>query len=208
MFLPDGRRFLFTRSTPGGGSATHLGSIDGDTPKRIVDGSIRSFVPAAGGRGAYLLGIDAAGLIAQAFDLNTMSVTGAARTVVAGAVAASASENGVLATSAPGGRQRTIPTWFDRKGASLGEVGEAGFIESVALSPDGRKLATWRKIQACGRVTSGCGTSSSGARTRVTFNPGNDSTPVWSPDGSRIAFSSARNGVSLPYQRAADGTER
>ena len=38
----------------------------------------RIFVPAAGGRGPYLLGIDAAGLVAQPFDLNTMSVTGAA----------------------------------------------------------------------------------------------------------------------------------
>ena len=207
-FLPDGRRFLFTRSTPGVGVATYVSTLDGEAPKRIADGSLRIFVPAAGARGPYLLGIDAAGLIAQPFDLNTMSVTGTAMTVVAGATAASASENGVLATSVLGSRPRTIPTWFDRKGTSLGQVGEAGFIESVALSPDGRKLAVAELSSGSGEGLADIWLQDllSGARTRVTFNPGGNSTPVWAPDGTRIAFTSRRDGVSLPYQRAADGT--
>jgi Tol biopolymer transport system component len=29
---------------------------------------------------------------------------------------------------------------------------------------------------------------------------------VWSPDGSRLAFTAVRDGVSLPFQRAANGT--
>ncbi len=29
---------------------------------------------------------------------------------------------------------------------------------------------------------------------------------MWSPDGTRIAYTSFRDGVNLPYQRAADGT--
>ena len=206
VFLPDGRRFLFTRSTPGVGIATYLGTLDGDAPKRIVDGSRSIFVAAADGRGPYLLGIDAAGLVKQPFDLNTVSVSGAAMTVVAGATAASASENGVLATSAVGGRPQTIPTWFDRKGTALGQVGEAGLIESIALSPDGRKLAVTEFVSA-GQVSDiWLRDLVSGARTRLTFNPDNDSSPVWSPDGTRIAFTSRRDGVPLPYQRATDGT--
>jgi eukaryotic-like serine/threonine-protein kinase len=45
-----------------------------------------------------------------------------------------------------------------------------------------------------------------GGRTRFTYTKsGLDRKAAWSPDGTRIAFSSARNGKSDLYQRAVDG---
>jgi Tol biopolymer transport system component len=41
---------------------------------------------------------------------------------------------------------------------------------------------------------------------RFTFDPGNENNPVWSPDRSRILFSSNRSGVTNLYQRLASGT--
>ena len=210
--LPDGRRFLFSRATPGQGAATYVGSLDGGAPTRMIEGSRRAFVPAAGGQPPYLLGIDASGVIAQPFDPDTARVTGPAVTLVAGAVGLSVSENGVLATSAPGSRPRTIPTWYDRKGMSLGTVGEAGFIEAVALSPDGRRLAVAEGEvgQRAPRQRPGAGSDIwlhdlvTTTRRRFSFSGG--STPVWSADGRRIAFSSPRAGVPTVHQRAADGT--
>ena len=42
-------------------------------------------------------------------------------------------------------------------------------------------------------------------QTRITFDPAADSHPVWSPDGTRIAFASARSGVSDLYVKSATG---
>jgi serine/threonine-protein kinase len=44
--------------------------------------------------------------------------------------------------------------------------------------------------------------------TRLTFDPAQDTLPVWTPDGKRIAFSSTRgrNGVRNLYWQRADGT--
>jgi len=41
--------------------------------------------------------------------------------------------------------------------------------------------------------------------TRFTFDPARERTPVWSPDGSRVAFASDRAGRYNLYQHAADG---
>ncbi len=41
--------------------------------------------------------------------------------------------------------------------------------------------------------------------TRFTFDPANDLFPVWSPDGSRIAWASNREGVFHLYEKAASG---
>ena len=208
VFLPDGRRFLFTRLGADGAVATWLGTLDGGTSRRVADGSQRIFVPASAGHSAYLLGIDEAGLVAQPFDENTLSITGQPQVLIPGAAAVSASSNGVLATSRAGKRPPFVPAWFDRNGKALGQVGDAGSIQSIALSPDGRKLAM-------DQFRDGPGVQSSdiwlrdltgGSNTRLTFNPDSDSTPVWAPDGSRIVFSALHNGVQHLEQRRVDGT--
>src|SRR5262249_22512480 len=47
---------------------------------------------------------------------------------------------------------------------------------------------------------------SGGASQRYTFDPANDSVPVWSPDGSRIIWASNRDrGIMNLHQKAASG---
>jgi Tol biopolymer transport system component len=45
-----------------------------------------------------------------------------------------------------------------------------------------------------------------GARTRFTSNPANDWNPVWSPDGTQLAFASDRTPRSSLYRKAVDGS--
>ena len=44
-----------------------------------------------------------------------------------------------------------------------------------------------------------------GSRTRFTFDPADDLDPVWSPDGSRVAWTSDRKGVRDLYVKSASG---
>ena len=44
-----------------------------------------------------------------------------------------------------------------------------------------------------------------GTNFRLTSDPAQDFDPTWSPDGSKIAFSSNRKGKRDIYVRAADG---
>ena len=43
-------------------------------------------------------------------------------------------------------------------------------------------------------------------QTRLTDNPADDGRPIWSPDGSRIAFASDRDGNWEIYVMNADGS--
>jgi len=45
-----------------------------------------------------------------------------------------------------------------------------------------------------------------GGKTRLTFDPADDIDPVWSPDGTRIAFTSDRSGQRNIYWKLADGS--
>ncbi|HWI16654.1 MAG TPA: protein kinase [Vicinamibacterales bacterium] len=207
VLLPDGRRFLFSRRS-NDGEVAYVGSLDGTEPRRIGDGSPRVIVPAAGRGGAYLIGIDETGATARAFDLETLTVSGPPITLLAGAVAVSGGTNGILVLSEPGARQRSVPTWYDRKGQSLGQATTPGYIEAVALSDDGRFIATAESPdgRSVGTHDLWIHDTAKSVKTRLTFSPDNDSTAEWTPDGRRIIYTSRPKGDALLFQKNADGT--
>jgi len=208
VFLPDGRRFLFTRSRPGSLPATYLGSLDGPeraSPKRIADGSRTLILASSKGVGPYVLGIDAVGLVAHAFDLQTMTVAIEPIIVAPGAGAASISDNGLLATSALGNRPLTQPTWFDRTGANRGGVGESRPIQNVSLASDGKTLAVG-EARGDGQGSAVQLRDLSGASRVLTFANEREDDAVWSPDGTRLVVSSPRGSTQNMFERTIDGT--
>ncbi|MDE6633260.1 MAG: peptidase S41, partial [Muribaculaceae bacterium] len=73
------------------------------------------------------------------------------------------------------------------------------WVRDVKISPDGQKIAFSYKGDIYSVPSNG------GEATRLTFNPSYESSPIWSPDGKLIAFSSDRNGSMDLYIMPANG---
>lgn len=96
-------------------------------------------------------------------------------------------------------------TWFDRQGKKLGTIGEPGVFRTLTISPDGKRVAVERTDAQTQNRDIWVLDVASGASTRFTSDPGWDAFPTWSPDGSRIIFTSNRTGVYDLYQKASNG---
>ena len=84
-----------------------------------------------------------------------------------------------------------------------GRVGEPGNFSTVALSRDGKQGAEIRQdSQSASRANLWLyDFTRSGASTRFTFDNSADAYPIFSPDGSRIVFTSNRDRPRNLYQK-------
>ena len=78
---------------------------------------------------------------------------------------------------------------------------KANVYESPRFSPDGKQIALTVRLPD---IDVWIYDLDRGALRRITFAPGEDELPVWSPDGKRIAFAS--NGRQQAFVVAADGS--
>jgi Tol biopolymer transport system component len=85
-------------------------------------------------------------------------------------------------------------------------VGEAVAYSNPALSPDEKRLAVSIRDPKTKTRDIWIIDLLRGTKTRLTFDPADHVDPVWSPDGTRIAFSSNRMGQVDFYQIPADGS--
>ena len=95
--------------------------------------------------------------------------------------------------------------WFDRSGKEVGSVGNAdsGTPLSPAISADGRRVAFHRGVD--GNTDVWLLDTERGGLSRFTSHAANDIHPLWSPDGSRIVFSSNRTGSYQMYEKSTLG---
>jgi Tol biopolymer transport system component len=216
QFLPDGRHFLFLRWGPTFTPATRqddaicVGSLDSMTATAVVSAST-SFAYTPSGQLLYLRDDI---LVAAPFDVKRGQVTGPTVPIAqhvllyrnTSSSAFSASENGVLVYQNGPLPPVSELDWFDRGGKLLGSVGEPGDYEDPRLSPDARRLATNRIDPASGASNIWIFDLAGGGGTRFTFSQSVNHYPVWSPDGSRIAFDTNRNGPADIFMKSLEGS--
>jgi serine/threonine protein kinase len=209
VFLPDGRRFLYTASLDSPEKmGVYIGSLDSKESRRVLpDPSTVVFV---GGR---LLFVRENTLMAQPFDARSGLTTGEALPVAEGIsfttnvsyAPISTSETGVLLYEAGGLTGPNQMTWYDRGGKPLGAVGTPGLGFDPAISPDEKSLVFRRPSDVGTDVV--VRDLARGTEQRVTTGTFIKITPLWSPRSDRIAFASRRDGgISNLYQKAASGT--
>jgi len=121
----------------------------------------------------------------------------------------SVSENGVLVyRTGPGGATNLQLVWVDRTGKAVETVGAPGPYHGIDVAPDGSRIAVHRHDDNGGDLWL-FESARRETMSRLTFDASQDnSAPIWSSDGSRIVFSSLRNGKWGIYQRQASGTGR
>jgi serine/threonine protein kinase len=214
QFLPDGNHYLYlSTSNRPDQQGIYAASLDSTE---------RKFIVATNANAAYvepgqLLFMRGDVLMAQPFDLRNLKLQGEPRRVadqiermdVGNQLAVaifSASPNGVLAWRRGSQSSGSVLQWFDRNGKRLGVVGEAADYSNPDLSPDDRKLAIGIRDPQTRTRDIWIFDLLRGAKTRLTFDPADDMNPVWSPDGTRIAFSSDRMGQRDIYQKLSDGS--
>ncbi|MCG6928357.1 MAG: protein kinase [Acidobacteria bacterium] len=206
QFLPGGERFLYV--TVGSEPELRVGSLDGGEATVVLTGQSRVEYAPPG----HLLYVRDNTLVAQAFDPDTGRLSGDPIPLAqdlgvdnVGLAHFSASHNGVLAfRSGEAGGGRLV--WVDRRGEKAEALGDPADIGDFDLSPDGRWLA----------LTMAQGSSAAddiwvrdlvrGVTSRFTFNDDGDRSPVWSPQGDRIAYGTQKDGDWDIAVKAVGGT--
>jgi serine/threonine protein kinase len=213
-FLPDGKHFVYMaanhKDPTSANTAVYFASLDGRENRLLVP-SRSSAVYASG----FLLYVRDNALVAQSMNASSGQFQGDATvlnddvqvdaTLWRGTFAAS--ENGTLLYQ-PGSAQAGLNmAWFDRNGKQEGTVSTTDDYRQIELSPDGKRVVVsvgeplaslW--VYDLTRKT----------RTRLTFGNENYSHPVWSRDGSQIAYTqgggAANDAGHKILSRASNGT--
>jgi Tol biopolymer transport system component len=206
-FLPDGRHFLFyVRGTPEV-QGVYWGDLESKERVRLFDSDSAAVYSPSG----YVLFIRQGTLFAQRFEPARRRLLGDPIFVAdqvafdSTSVAAISAGTGALAYRTGSSSSKRQFVWFDRSGKPLGDVTPVDefFAQNLELSPDGSRVALDRSVS--GNLDVWLLEPARRVMTRFTFDPAVDVAPVWSPDGSRIVFTSARNAVVGLYMKSSSG---
>ena len=215
-FLPDGVHYLYVGQIAGNPASRGVYVADLDdsgaaslSGKKVLDdySSVLFTSPAHSGDSSHLLFLRGSNIMAQPFVASTVTTLGDPFLVATqGSFSLSTPQfaagagGGSLVYSSnlkPAGYQ---PTWIDRMGKRLGNVGPVIDNKGVALSRDGLFATVLRTDEGL-HLYDLARNSELRFTTDATPGPG-----VWSQDGSYVAFSATVDGVRGIYRKLANGS--
>lgn len=209
QFLPDGRHYLYLLdSARRDRTGIYVSALDSTERVRIVAERSSAMYSPTG----HLLYVKGHTLVALRFDQSALRVSGPPVPIAdqvgfnMGSARAtfSVSRTGVLAYRTTAESELA---WFDRAGTPLGQIGSPAIYVGFAVSPDGSHIAAVRLDRQTG-VSHVWMLDAAGGERRLTVDASWEAHPVWSRDGTRVAFNSNRNGRWEIFEKPADGTEQ
>jgi Tol biopolymer transport system component len=208
-FLPDGRHFTFAVLPPVNGKfRIECGSLDSPKHETVLTAASGVTFAAPG----HLLAQRGGAIICYPFDPARRRVSGDPMTLresdtpsnLAGCSGISASSTGSLAyrTLKPF-RERFV--WANLAGHETQAVpAEPGSYFDIHLSPDNQRVAFASMGQNGDSEIWFCELDR-GILSRVSQEPGDNTTPLWSPDGTRIAYANSLSGPQTFIIRSVGG---
>jgi DNA-binding winged helix-turn-helix (wHTH) protein/Tol biopolymer transport system component len=216
QFLPDGKHFIyFAQSTKLENNGIRVGSLDAKESKPLVTSNTNAIIVSSAQGKHYLLFTRGTDLMAQLIDVDKLFLAAQPILVTHGVLigvtrglaraAISGSVNGVLAYRTRVEMGSTELVWLDRQGKKLGLVAPSADYSNPSLSRDEKKLVVSRLSPQSMTRDLWVFDLSSGAQSRFTFDPADETNAVWSPDGSSIAYSVVRKSAVDLYLKPATG---
>ncbi|MBS1791172.1 MAG: PD40 domain-containing protein [Acidobacteria bacterium] len=210
-FLPDGRHFIFfTQAGQPDYRGIQLGSLDDPQTRFLVRADTKAEYSSAG----YLLFMHRRKIWAQRFDPDKLTLSGEALPITESVYYEAPIRYADLSVFGPrtliyrrGGNQARQLVWLDRHGKQLSVVDPVGDYRSMQLSANGEQVLLDNNDLEFETSDIWQFDLLRNTRTRWTFNPGTDTYPIWSPDGSQIAIASNREGFWGIYRVSGNGNE-